>query len=139
MLMWQMKERGMSGIAVKNIPGHTYVFLYFTEAVAEDGDDLQGKEPLGNRVYRYELVNNKLLNPKLLLVLPAMPEPIHNGGKITIGPDNNIYLVISDNVGAPKAQNYLDGSQVDGRSGILRITLDGGHVPYVSLLFVYNS
>jgi glucose/arabinose dehydrogenase len=129
MLMWQMKERGMSGIAVKNIPGHTYVFLYFTEAVTEDGDDLQGKEPLGNRLYRYELVNNKLLNPKLLLDLPAMPEPIHNGGKITIGPDNNIYLVIGDTGGATKAQNYRDGSQVDGRSGILRITLDGGHVP----------
>ena len=128
------RERGMLGIAVKNISEHTYVFLYFTEAVTEDGDDLQGKEPLGNRLYRYELVNDKLLNPKLLLDLPAMPEAIHNGGKVIIGPDNNIYIVTADNGGATKAQNYQEGSEVDGRSGIIRITQDGGHVPNGGIL-----
>jgi aldose sugar dehydrogenase len=38
-----------------------------------------GKAPLGNRLYRYELVNDKLINPKLLLDLPADPGPRHNG------------------------------------------------------------
>jgi aldose sugar dehydrogenase len=46
--------------------------------------------PAGNRLYRYELVNNRLVNPKLLLSLPATPGPNYDGGKVVIGPDNNI-------------------------------------------------
>jgi aldose sugar dehydrogenase len=43
-----------------------YVFLYYTEAATKDGDDItEGKQPLGNRLFRYEMVN-KLVNPKLL-------------------------------------------------------------------------
>jgi aldose sugar dehydrogenase len=131
-------ERGMLGIAVsKNIPGHTYVFLYYTEAESSDREDMtQGKEPLGNRLYRYELVNNKLVNPKLLLDLPADPGPRHNGGNIMIGPDSNLYLAVGDVDGSHRGeqwetltQNYPDGIEPDGRSGILRITQDGNPVP----------
>ena len=124
------EERGMLGIAIanqekKNNGLHTYVFLYFTEAETKDGEDFEGKEPLGNRLYRYEFVNSKLINPKLLLDLPATPGAIHNGGKIIIGPDNNVYLPVGDNGGMTKAQNFENGSNVDGRSGILRVTQDG--------------
>ncbi|HKG90043.1 MAG TPA: PQQ-dependent sugar dehydrogenase, partial [Nitrososphaeraceae archaeon] len=84
-------ERGMLGIAVaaanKSPNALTYVFLYYTEAQSKDGEDLsEKKDPLGNRLYRYELVNDKLINPKLLLDLPATPGPSHNGGVVTIGP-----------------------------------------------------
>ena len=67
-------ERGMLGIAVaKHKNGPTYVFLYFTET-AKDGDDAtEGKNPLGNRLYRYELQDNKLVNAKLLLELASHP------------------------------------------------------------------
>src|SRR5918911_3249135 len=76
---------------------NAYVFLYYTQAQTNTGDDIrQGKQPLGNRLYRYELNNNKLVNPKLLLDLPASPGSIGNGGKIVIGPDNNIYVTIGD-------------------------------------------
>ena len=56
-------ERGLLGIAVsKNASAYwTYVFLYFTEA--EGNED--GGEPIANRLYRYELVVDKLVNPKL--------------------------------------------------------------------------
>jgi aldose sugar dehydrogenase len=128
-------ERCMCGIAVSksNNIGSTYVFLYFTEAEVLDSEDITlGKDPLGNRVYRYELVNNKLINPVLLLDLPAIPGPRHNGGAIIIGPDNNLYIPIGDVDGTgkgdaseTKAQNYGDGIEPDGRSGILRITQDG--------------
>src|ERR671913_227437 len=68
-------ERGMLGIAVAertNPSTPTYVFLYYTEAESKDGEDLsEKKDPLGNRLYRYELVNDKLVNPKLLLDLPT--------------------------------------------------------------------
>jgi glucose/arabinose dehydrogenase len=139
-------ERGLLGIAVakytnnnnidnKRSTNTTYVFLYYTEAAKKDGEDItKGKEPLGNRLYRYELVDNKLINPKLLLDLPANPGPHHNGGKIKIGPDNNIYLVIGDVSGyltaktRTKVLNYQNGKDSDGRGGILRITQDGKHV-----------
>ncbi|MBD0359806.1 MAG: PQQ-dependent sugar dehydrogenase, partial [Nitrososphaeraceae archaeon] len=132
-------ERCMCGIAVSQSntgSTTTYVFLYYTEAELTDSEDVtQGKAPLGNRLYRYELVNNKLINPVLLLDLPAIPGPRHNGGAIMIGPDNNLYVPIGDVDGTgkaeafeTKAQNYVDGAEPDGRSGILRITQDGNPV-----------
>jgi aldose sugar dehydrogenase len=131
-------ERCMCGIAIStDTPGHTYVFLYYTEAESADREDLtEGKAPVGNRLYRYELVNDKLINPKLLLDLPANPGPRHNGGAIMIGPDNNLYVPVGDVDGSFKegdtetqTQNYPDGVEPDGRSGILRITQDGNPVP----------
>jgi glucose/arabinose dehydrogenase len=127
-------ERGMLGIAVSNtttqtntgVMNHTslggiYVFLYYTEAVsAHDGT------PIGNRVYRYELIDNKLVNPKLLLDLPAIPGPRHNGGSINIGPDGNLYVAIGDVDGhTTEAQNVHNGGRPDGTGGIFRITQDG--------------
>jgi glucose/arabinose dehydrogenase len=140
-------ERGMLGIVIdskqlfnltqenktqKQKPNNLYVFLYYTESMNKDGDDVtEGKEPLGNRLYRYELLNNKLVNPKLLLDLPTNVTGNHNGGKIAIGPDDNIYLTIGDlgilDTGAiPKQiQNFRDGQGPDGSSGILRIDKNG--------------
>ncbi len=124
-------ERGMCGIAVSKDDSKTYVFLYYTEIDGKDGDDRNGKSPVGNRLYRYELVGNTLVNQKLLLDLPALPGPRHNGGAISIGPDNNLYIPVGDidgsfrdNYRATKTQNF-DGMDADGRSGILRITQDG--------------
>jgi aldose sugar dehydrogenase len=145
-------HRGMLGIAVSNIPSSSldrgisnnnnnatqtsntnitkYVFLYYTAATTVDGEDItEGKQPLGNVVYRYEFVNDKLVNPKLLLDLPASPGPIGNGGKILVGPDdNNVYVTIGGigiNGHQTKAQNIQNGKDPDGTSGILVITQDG--------------
>jgi glucose/arabinose dehydrogenase len=126
-------ERGMLGIAVtKNETGpnnsNKYVFLYFTESVQDGNDDCPkddfcnpGNDPLGNRLYRYELVNDKLVNPKLLLDLPATSGPAHNGGAITIGPDNNVYLPI----GELREEDIQKISSADGRGGILRVNQNG--------------
>jgi aldose sugar dehydrogenase len=124
-------ERCMCGIAVsKSDSGTVYVFLYFTEA--EDGGDGSGgagggsSEPVGNRLYRYEWINNQLVNPILLLDLPATPGPRHNGGAVMIGPDNNVYVIIGDVDGHETlAQNQESGEEPDGTSGILRVTQDG--------------
>jgi aldose sugar dehydrogenase len=127
------EERGLLGIAVADYIGNSttsrYVFLYYTEAEGQDGGD-----PIGNRLYRYELKDNKLVNPRLLLDLPVdKNNPAHNGGPIVIGPDENIYLVIGNLVG-PKLsddvedsldQNIQNGKDPDGRGGILRVTQDG--------------
>ena len=53
-------SRGMLGIAVSKGEeiNSTNIFLYFTKTPL-------GEFPIGNRVYKYELVNNKLVNPKV--------------------------------------------------------------------------
>ena len=121
-------ERCMCGIAVSknDSGGNVYVFLYFTEAGGSaDGTD-GSSEPVGNRLYRYQWINDQLVNPKLLLDLPAIPGPRHNGGVVTIGPDNNVYVIIGDVDGhLTQAQNQEFGEEPDGTSGILRITQDG--------------
>ena len=147
-------ERGLLGVAIsKNTKtGKTFVFLYYTEA---QRNDLGGvtTDPAGNRVYRYEFVNDHLTNPKLLLDLPVLPGSQHNGGKITIGPDNSLYIAIGDVGGSfvskdseTKAQNYGNGSEPDGRAAIIRITQDGnpigggiiGSVPMSNLYYAYG-
>jgi len=120
-------ERGMVGIAVSRNTGvPEYVFLYFTESQVDNG------EPIGNRLYRYDFVNDKLVNPKLLLDLPVKPGPYHNGGSMVVGPDNNLYLTIGnlENVDieeniTSKIQNVKNGTEPRGEGGILRITQDG--------------
>ncbi len=94
--------RGLLGIAIDNkIFGsltHPYVYLYYTESrTSEDGSDENKNnivEPAGNRIYRYEFIDNKLVNPKLILDLPSLPGPHNAGGVIEIGPDNNLYVLV---------------------------------------------
>ena len=128
-------ERGMLGIAVTRMknntnntqPVTTYVLLYLTEANSTKASDIiTGIKPKCNCVYRYELLNNSLVNPKLLLSLPATPGPQHNGGRMLVGLDNDLYLVIGDlRRHRTKAQNFQNGIDPDRTGGILRITQDG--------------
>jgi aldose sugar dehydrogenase len=127
--------RGMLGIDVMKLKnGHNYVFLYYTESAGKEGSDESESgaiEPLGNRLYRYELMNGKLINPKLLLDMPVNPGPRHTGGEVGVGPDNNIYVTLGDLDGTFKkqfetmSQNYQNVTTIDGRSGILRVTPEG--------------
>src|ERR687897_40184 len=121
-------ERGLLGTAVsRENETTTYVFLYFTESGGGvDGDDMQGVPPAGNRLYRYELQGNQLVNPTLLLDLPALPGPRYNGGPVLIGPDNNVYVIIGDVGGhTTMVQNFENGPGADGTSGILRVGKNG--------------
>jgi aldose sugar dehydrogenase len=131
-------ENGMLGIAIERAEGNiskardaeTEVLIFYTEANSDKDYLGHDNEPIGNRLYRYVLDNNRLVNPELLLNLPGASWAVHNGGKVLIGPDNNTYITIGDVVGyntdkKTKAQNYENGTEPDGRSGILRIAKDG--------------
>jgi glucose/arabinose dehydrogenase len=142
-------ERGLLGIAIAKDNGNSntengntntgirHVFLYYTESGrGKDGDDAtSGIEPAGNRLYRYDLDenDNKLTNSLLLLTLPASPPPgrenierQHMGGKILIGPDNNVYVGIGDVAGhRTQSENNPNGAAPDGTGGILRVTQGG--------------
>lgn len=133
-------ERGMLGIAVSenknnntDTEGKTYVFLYYTESGnGVDGSDtaVGGKvDPLGNRLYRYDYVDGKLINPLLLLDLPSDTpngRAEHDGGKVRIGPDGNVYVIVGE-VGGHRTliQNNATGPSANGLGGVLRITQDG--------------
>ena len=129
-------SHGLVGITVsagENNPPS--VFLFFTETIHKNDTSVsERKISLANRVYKYELLDNKLVNPKLILNLPAFPGPDHQGGEILIGPDSNLYVAVGDIDGfrndstRTMAQNYKDGTYPDGRAGILRVTQNGGFV-----------
>src|SRR6476469_10936739 len=102
-------ERGLLGIAVMNntntnIASNNFnnnnkiVFLYYTES---KGDDLR------NKIYKYDWNGETkiLSNPTLILDLPALPGPNHDGVKLLIGPDQYLYAIIGDLNHRGKLQN----------------------------------
>jgi glucose/arabinose dehydrogenase len=119
-------ERGLLGIAISNASNgnnqdtaNTNVFLYYTE-----------EDPLRNRIYKYQWNGETLINPTLILDLPAEPGPNHDGGKIVIGPDGHLYAVLGDLNHDGQLQNFPDGPPPDYTGSIFRINpADGSASP----------
>jgi glucose/arabinose dehydrogenase len=91
-------SRGLIGIDLYQNGSNTFVFLYYTESSSSrDGEG----DPIGNRLYRYELSDDKssLINARLLLDLPAGPGSMDNGGPVLVGPDNYVYFSSGSNSG----------------------------------------
>ena len=112
-------ERGLLGIAMipkKSSNGDT-VFLYYTES---SGGELR------NRIYRYQWNGANLVNPTLILDLPALPGPNHDGGKLAIGPDGYLYTMIGDLNHRGQVQNIKNGPPPDNTGGIFRINPNDG-------------
>jgi glucose/arabinose dehydrogenase len=141
-------ENGLLGIAIaKHNTNHsnnstitsTNIFLYYTERIETEISnnvsskhdlssdiDNNNKTELRNRLYKYDFVGNKLVNPIVLLDLPTGSQGLHNGGNMLIGSDNNIYLAVGNlEALANKAQNHKNGADPDGSGGILRIAQNG--------------
>jgi aldose sugar dehydrogenase len=138
-------ERGLLGVAVANqtlsddnivgsLNAHmnttssANVFIYFTQSVSEGNSS----EILRNRVYKYQWNGSSLIEPKLILDLPAT-SPIggHNGGKLVLDTHDNVYAIIGDqemsNASYSKTilQNYRNGSGPKDTGVIFRVTPDG--------------
>jgi len=135
-------ERGLLGIATlkdiindknrymddstttKPAKNETKVFLYLMEKL-----DTNGQPLVRNRVHSYEwdTRDTNLINSSLILDLPAETGPYHQGGKLKIGPDNNLYAVIGDlNTIMGQLQNHKHGTEPNNSSVILRVNLDNG-------------
>jgi glucose/arabinose dehydrogenase len=134
-------ERGLLGIAVtgndESKQDDRLVFLYYTYCPKVKANVNSTSQGCGNYVYRYKLdiENNKLVDPKLILSLPALPTPSHLGGILQMDKDKNLYVTTGDlqttkfnqnQTGFDtRAQNIINGTAPDGRAGILRVTQDG--------------
>jgi glucose/arabinose dehydrogenase len=156
----QKDERGLLGIAIlKNDnlnKDKTFVFLYYT-LCTKDHSKSKSRD-CGNYVYRYrfETENNTLTDPKLILSLPALPGPSHNGGVLELDKHKNLYVTVGDlqptnfiqnqSVFNTKSQNFINGTDPDGRAGILRLTKDGKPIGHgiigdkypINLYFAYG-
>ena len=113
-----ISERGLLGIAIMN---NDNVFLYYTESS-------QNSDQLRNRIYKYQWNDEErlLVNPTLILDLPAIPGPNHDGGKLIIGPDNYLYAVIGDLNHMGKLQNVVNGPDPDDTGVIFRVNPEDG-------------
>lgn len=121
-------ERGLLGVEVMKENNTTLVFFYVTENDV-DQTVTDPNENLRNRIYSFEWDGNDLINQKLILDLPAIPGPNHNGGKITLGKDNNLYAIIGDLNHRTKLQNFENGGDPDYTGSIYRIDPHSGSAP----------
>ncbi len=147
-------ERGLLGIAI-NTETPRGVFLYYSEASGDaDGDGVpDGGAVLGNRVYRYtwNAATQRLENRQLVLDLPALSGPNHNGGSLRLGPTptpgpgatvgdgSPLYAVIGDLNRGGQLQNNAGGAAPEDSGAILRVQQDGSaaagnpFIPYCSV------
>ena len=122
-------EQGLLGIAISE----DSIFLYFTASV--NGE-------LRNQVFKYAYDRNEkiLTNGTLVMDLPGEPGPFHNGGKIAIGPDGYLYVVIGDtNAGGGMLDNEISGREPDDKSVILRVDRETGAAVAEGYLFYNND
>lgn len=124
-------ERGLLGVEVVNESTITAgtapnggslqstVFLYFTEEGGEDGE-------LRNRVYKYQWNGQSLVNPTLILDLPAGPGTNHQGGKLIVGPDGYLYAIIGELQREGQLQNIQGGPNPDDSGVIFRVNPQDG-------------
>jgi aldose sugar dehydrogenase len=129
-------ERGLLGIATNNNimgdsrtganqTGEFDVFLFVTETGTQLDQEIQeittSSNELRNRVYKYAWDGQSLSNPTIILDLPAGPGTNHQGGKVKIGPDNQLYAIIGDLQREGQLQNFNDGPAPDDSSVIFRV------------------
>ncbi len=113
-------ERGLLGIETDG----RNIFLYLTEITNDNS--------LRNRVYKYSWNGNELTNQQLLLDLPALPGPNHDGGKLELEKSNNsaisdnLYVVIGDLNHRGILQNINSNDKPDDTGVILRINSKDG-------------
>jgi len=114
-------ERGLLGIAYDG----NRLYLFVTESGAQvEGVSTEGE--VRNRVSSYAWDGSSLSEPQLLLDLPATLGANHQGGKLKVGPDKQLYVLVGEMLREGQLQNFQNGPPPDDTGVILRVNpLDG--------------
>jgi glucose/arabinose dehydrogenase len=122
----------------------SYAFVYYAQARVNQDDE---ETKLVNILYRYDIINGKFINPRVIFEMPTSSIAFNNGGKLVIGPDKNVYLTTGEIDGwRTQAQNVKNGPLADGSSAVLRFTPDGqpvdggpfGNTPPLDKYYAYG-
>ena len=114
------------------------VYLYLTEKIKdtkENNDNDYHNQTIRNRIYEYSWDGRTALTkPVLILDLPAKIGPYHNGGKLKIGPDKQLYAVIGDlvtiNNTLQNRQNHDNNTDIPNNTSVIfRIDPSDGSIP----------
>lgn len=121
-------ERGLLGICLDpNFNGTGNVYLYYSKATTDGGTWTD------NRVEKFFYDGSNLTFVQTLITFPfdggQNNGPNHNGGIITIGPDDKLYICVGDLdrgyvTNGRLEQNYST-TAIAGAGGIVRLNLDG--------------
>lgn len=153
-------ERGLLGIVLHTkFKENGFVYIFWTESsTGVDTSNIDEIPLLGNRVDRYVWNGSTLTFDRNLIRLRALQQDAnqpsrgnHDGGVLSFGPDNKLYILFGDNGRRGFLQNITSGSPVpDDQFGgpepddahltgvILRLN-DDGSTPTDNPFFNVNS
>lgn len=115
-------ERGLLGLEIKN----THVYIYVTEEGNQFNLENVNNDEIRNRVYKFVWDGQNLSDPQILLDVPAGPGTNHQGGKIKIGPDEQLYIITGELQREGQLQNIQGGQDPDDSGVIFRIDPNNG-------------
>ncbi len=117
--MKHVGEGGLLGLAVHpHFSENHWIYLYLTT---------KNSQGLTNIILRYQLENNKLLNPQII-ISGIKGNANHNGGRIAFGPDGYLYITTGD------AQNPNLSQDINSLNGKILRVKDDGTTPLITLL-----
>ncbi|WP_415381006.1 PQQ-dependent sugar dehydrogenase [Halosimplex sp. TS25] len=119
---WWVKggEGGTLGIAVHpTYPDPSRIYVYYTYTVEEDGETVKY-----NKVSAFDVDSEEPGTPVATVVDEIPADSYHNGGRITFGPRNYLWITCGDG-GQPEI--VQDPGTLAGK--ILRVTPDGEPAP----------
>ncbi|HME86946.1 MAG TPA: PQQ-dependent sugar dehydrogenase [Candidatus Nanoarchaeia archaeon] len=120
----EVSESGLMGLAVDpEYESNHFIYLYYTHEENE------------NRIARFTLENNRLLN-EVILIDNILAARFHDGGRLAFGPDGKLYATTGDATIPSTAQ---DLTSLSGK--ILRMNKDGSipeDNPFQSYVWSYG-
>jgi uncharacterized repeat protein (TIGR01451 family) len=153
-------ERGLLGIVLHaKFSQNRFVYLFWTESNSGvDTTNIDDIALLGNRVDRYVWNGSTLTFDRNLIRLRALQQDAnqtsrgnHDGGVLSFGPDNKLYILFGDNgrrgflqnitSGAPVPDDQFGGPAPDNAhlTGVILRLNDDGSTPTDNPFFSVNS
>jgi aldose sugar dehydrogenase len=117
-------ERGLLGVALSpQFATDNLVYLSYTASTVDGGKGFD------NRVDRFLWNGSTLTLDRHIVRMPVDPGPNHNGGKITFGPDNKLYVITGDVNRTGRTANFESSTELTRSATVLRLNPNGTSVP----------